>query len=51
MSGKSANSGNKNVFVVVLVLYSPRIIRFARLGMCTALSRNVVKGLANQNRV
>ena len=41
----------KNVFVPVLVLCSPRIIRFARRGMCAAMSGNVVKRLANPDRV
>ena len=32
-SDNSVSSGNKDVFVVNLVLYNPRTIRFARLGM------------------
>ena len=51
VSDSSVSSGNKNVFVTVLVLYSPRIIRFAHLGMCAAMTGNVVKRLANQNRI
>ena len=34
MSDSSVNSGNNNLFVAILVLYNPRIIRFARQGMC-----------------
>ena len=49
-SDSSANSGNKDVFIVNLVLYNPRTIRFARLGS-DAMSRNAVNRLANQNRV
>ena len=51
MSDSSVNPSNKNVFVVVLVLCSPRIIRFARVGMCAAMTRNFVKRLANQKTV
>ena len=32
-SDSSVNSGNKDVFVVNLVLHNPRTLRFARLGM------------------
>ena len=49
-SDSSVNSGNKDVFVVNLVLYNSQTIRFARLG-CDAVTWNVVKRLANQNRV
>ena len=51
MNGSSVNKSNKNVFVVVVVLYNPRIIHFARLGICAAMTRNVVKRLDNQNCV
>ena len=51
MNGSSVNKSNNNVFVVVVVLYNPRIIHFARLGICAAMTRNVVKRLDNQNCV
>ena len=49
-SDSSVNSGNKDVFVVNLVLYNPRTLRFARLGMLR-YDLEPVKGLADQNRV
>ena len=49
-SDSSVCSGNKDVFVVNLMLYNPQTIRFARLGKWCYES-NVVKRLTNQNRV
>ena len=49
-SDSSVNSGHKDVFVVNLVLYNPRTVRFARLGMWCCDSERC-KRLANQNRV
>ena len=50
-SDSSVNSGNKDAFVVNLVLYNPRNIRFARLGRWCYDSERCEKRLSDQNRI
>ena len=48
-SDSSVNSGNKDVFVVILVIEIPRTVLHA--WQCDAMTRNAMKRLATQNCV